>query len=293
MKLHSPETSPLEIKSPAWSTPPSPAETRPPGPVLSPRAQTQQTLSSITGTHPRLSLLPRAFSTPSLQPGCPEMGRGAEEPQEELQRGPCSCSPGGGQEGALLCSCVNLYPVSRTSPERLIDLLQVTQLVSGTAGTQPPGTICHQVCSLCMFPYLSCPSPGPENTGTTGNFSEWLGFLKYAPFWEGHDDQQRLFMVFAPQARPWQDWERVVMLPLVRARTLEKDWPAVGLPENKPFLPLSRHILKSPPPSGSILARQTGALSLTPNSLVHSLLVKPQPPKSDYTVPSSRKLLGD
>ncbi|KAI4552302.1 hypothetical protein MJT46_016953 [Ovis ammon polii x Ovis aries] len=46
---------------------------------------------------------------------------------------------------------------------------------------------------------------GPENAGATGSFSEWLGFLDQAPVFEGHSDQQDLFMSFAPQAHPWQD----------------------------------------------------------------------------------------
>ena len=42
------------------------------------------------------------------------------------------------------------------------------------------------------------------------------------------------------------------------------------LPENEYFLPLPRHILKSPPLSSPPLSRQIGALSLTPP--IHSFV---------------------
>lgn len=97
-------------------------------------------------------------------------------------------------------------------------------------------------------------------------------------------------MVFTPLAHLWQGWERVIMVPLVRAGTLEKEGLGVGLPEDASIPFPTRHILKSLPLSGPTLTWHTGTCLSPP---IHSATsAKPQPPEPDSTLSSSRKLPG-
>lgn len=72
--------------------------------------------------------------------------------------------------------------------------------------------------------------------------------------------------IFSWSLHPWQEWERVVMLSLVRVGTLEKDWLGADLPGNASFPPLTRHILKPLTLSGPTLTWHTGTC-LPPQSI--------------------------
>lgn len=134
---------------------------------------------------------------------------------------------------------------------------------------------------------LPCSLLGPENPGVREASMNCLDFWK-----KPHSRKVTMInSIFLWSLHPWQEWERVVTLSLVRVGTLEKDWLGAGLPGNASFPPLTRHILKPLTLSGPTLTWHTGTCLSPP--IYFSTLVKPSPPKSDSILPSSRKLSGN
>lgn len=95
----------------------------------------------------------------------------------------------------------------------LMNLLQITRLVGGGAGAQPQGR------SLCPFP-----SPDPENPGVLEVSMNCLGFWNQPRSGKVTTTNS----IFPWPLLPWQDWESLVMLPLVRAGTGKKDGLGLG-----------------------------------------------------------------
>lgn len=134
---------------------------------------------------------------------------------------------------------------------------------------------------------LPCSLLGPVNPGV------WAAPMNCLDFWKKPHSRKVTMInsIFSWSLHPWQEWERVVMLSLVRVGTLEKDWLGADLPGNASFPPLTRHILKPLTLSGPTLTWHTG--TCLPPPIYFSTFAKPQPPKSDSTLPSSRKLSGN